>query len=65
MRLEANDGGEVADGLTLGAPKNSSRSVSTRSKTKLPMKAVYGGSVGRGRSSRGGPLLSAVLESKY
>lgn len=41
--------------LTDAGAKNSSSSPSVRSKAKLPIKAVYGGSVGRGRSSRGGP----------
>jgi hypothetical protein len=36
--------------------KNSRSSVSKVSKVRLPMKAVYGGTVGRGSSSRGGPL---------
>lgn len=35
--------------------KNSSTSFSVRSKAKFPIKAVNGGSVGRGTSSRGGP----------
>lgn len=35
--------------------KKSSNSDSTKSNARFPMKAVYGGAVGSGRSSRGGP----------
>ena len=46
---------------TFSEPKKSSRSMSVRSKAKLPTKAVKGGSDGKGRSSRGGRFgLSAV-----
>lgn len=49
--------------MTLSEPKNSSRSNSERSKARFPTKAVKGGSVGRGRSSRGGKFaLSAGWE---
>ena len=48
--------------LTLMPEKNCSSSFSVRSKAKFPTKAVYGGWVGIGISSRGGPSWrSAVL----
>ncbi len=46
--------------LTCPLPKNSSSSTSEISKARLPMKAVYGGPVGRGRSSRPEGMRSAL-----
>ena len=46
---------------TLSPAKNSSRSGSFRSNAKLPTKAVKGGSVGSGRSSRGGPRSAGEM----
>ena len=42
--------------------KNSSSSLSVMSKVKLPINAVKGGSVGRGRSSRMGPAPRSASE---
>lgn len=41
-------------------PKNSSSSPSVMSNVRLPTKAVNGGSVGKGRSSRGGPRSARI-----
>lgn len=50
--------------LVWDVEKKSSSSASVKSKDKFPINAVYGGAVGMGRSSRGGPDRSANVPTQ-